>query len=187
MKIQDMRYWRQPLPHQKNNPRNGAWPNTAIALNSAVLQCLSDLTAHATPHAHTIWKNKQIAQTRWFKVAFLSPSWRSLNLWNCHLTIPKGHKELPGKKSTSSWLSSSNSKGSPHTVDNFLLKNIIWQMATTTLAVTNHETLELIANTERVDFLKQLQSWYIIITNMTMENQWVEDVFSIKNGEFPGG
>jgi len=60
-------------------------------------------------------------------------------------------------------------------------------MATTTLAVTNHETLELIANTERVDFLKQLQSWYIIITNMTMENQWVEDVFSIKNGEFPGG
>ena len=27
--------------------------------------------------------------TRWFKVTFLSPSWRSLNLWKGHLTIPK--------------------------------------------------------------------------------------------------
>ena len=30
-----------------------------------------------------------IESSRWFKVTFSSPSWRSLNLWKGHLTIPK--------------------------------------------------------------------------------------------------
>ena len=31
----------------------------------------------------------QMASTRWFKMAFLSPNWRSLNPLKGHLTIPK--------------------------------------------------------------------------------------------------
>ena len=30
----------------------------------------------------------------WFKVTFLSPSWRSLNLWRGHLTIPKRSQRI---------------------------------------------------------------------------------------------
>ena len=43
-------------------------------------------------------KNEWIkSSTRWFKVTALSPSWRSLNLWRGHLTIPKrSPAELPG-------------------------------------------------------------------------------------------
>ena len=44
--------------------------------------------------------------TRWCKVTFWSLTWRSLNLWNGHLTIPKDHKELPGtkhKKTQGAW------------------------------------------------------------------------------------
>ncbi len=33
--------------------------------------------------------NPNISITRWFKVTFLSPIWRSLNPWKGHLTIPK--------------------------------------------------------------------------------------------------
>ena len=32
---------------------------------------------------------KNILYARWFRVTFWSPSWRSLNLWKDHLTIPK--------------------------------------------------------------------------------------------------
>ena len=40
------------------------------------------------------WKK---SSTRWFKVTILSPSWRSLNLWRGHLTIPeRSLAELPG-------------------------------------------------------------------------------------------
>ena len=34
-------------------------------------------------------KIKSKKSSRWFKVTFLSPSWRSLSLWKGHLTIPK--------------------------------------------------------------------------------------------------
>ena len=39
----------------------------------------------------------KISTTRWFKVAFLSPSWRSLNLWSGHLSIPKRSQRLLGR------------------------------------------------------------------------------------------
>ena len=32
--------------------------------------------------------------TRWFKVTFLSPSWRSLKLWKGHLPIPKRSQRI---------------------------------------------------------------------------------------------
>ena len=32
--------------------------------------------------------------SRWLKVTFLSPSWRSLNLWKGHLTIPKRSQRI---------------------------------------------------------------------------------------------
>ena len=35
--------------------------------------------------------------TRWFKVTFVSPSWRSLNLWKGHLTIPKRSQRIARK------------------------------------------------------------------------------------------
>ena len=48
--------------------------------------------------------NSIMESTRWFKVAFLSPSWRSLNLPKGSLNHPQnGHKELPGKR-IFSWL-----------------------------------------------------------------------------------
>ena len=32
--------------------------------------------------------------TRWFKITFLSPNWRSLNLWKGHLTIQKRSQRI---------------------------------------------------------------------------------------------
>ena len=34
------------------------------------------------------------SSTRWFQVTFLSPSWRSLNAWKGHLTIPKRSQRI---------------------------------------------------------------------------------------------
>ena len=42
------------------------------------------------------WELIDLYMCRWFKLTFLSPSWRSLNPWKGHLTIPKGHFESPG-------------------------------------------------------------------------------------------
>ena len=40
---------------------------------------------------------KKLSPTRWFKVTFWYPIWRSLNPWKGHLTIPKrSPAELPG-------------------------------------------------------------------------------------------
>ena len=39
-----------------------------------------------TPKTYQNWTT---SCTRWFKVTFLYPIWRSLNLWKGHLTIPK--------------------------------------------------------------------------------------------------
>ena len=44
------------------------------------------------PMPHKIWPKQ--AHTRWFKVTFWSPSWRSLNLWKGHLTIPKRSQRI---------------------------------------------------------------------------------------------
>ena len=42
-----------------------------------------------TPFAQKKKHDGKTIFTRWFKVTFWSPSWRSLNLWKGHLTIPK--------------------------------------------------------------------------------------------------
>ena len=39
-------------------------------------------------------KNGVLFHSRWFKVTFWSPSWRSLNLWRGHLTIPKRSQRI---------------------------------------------------------------------------------------------
>ena len=54
-------------------------------------------------------------RTRWFKVTFLSPSWRSLNLWKGHFNIPKRSlAELPRRdlcfaRNMISWINVSSS------------------------------------------------------------------------------
>ena len=37
---------------------------------------------------------RSYSQSRWFKVTFLYPSWRSLSLWKSHLTIPQGSQGI---------------------------------------------------------------------------------------------
>ena len=44
----------------------------------------------AVPESSGMWKRP----ARWFKVTFLSASWRSLNLWKGHLTIPKRSQRI---------------------------------------------------------------------------------------------
>ncbi len=43
-----------------------------------------------------IWEitKKNRSRARWFKVTFLSPSWRSLSLWRGHLTIAKRSQRI---------------------------------------------------------------------------------------------
>ena len=59
---------------------------------------------HPTFTKEKTWKS---IFPRWFKMTFLSPSWRSLNLWKGHLSIPKRSQRIgwprivpSGKQST---------------------------------------------------------------------------------------
>ena len=53
----------------------------------------------------------QTINTRWFKIIFSSPSWRSLNLWKGHDSpSQKGHLESPGKQANLPPLAESQSR-----------------------------------------------------------------------------
>ena len=57
---------------------------------------LDPLSHEVLQEDSNIWK--QNVSTRWVKVTFWSPSWRSLSLWKGHLTIPKRSQRIARQK-----------------------------------------------------------------------------------------